>query len=341
MRVYKRKGSPNWWITWNDQNGKRHRKSSGTVNKKEADALAAKWIKEDFMEEHFGKKPDVSFSEALLRYAKAAKQENLKSFQRSSRYRLNHLKDRFGSFMLSEITLTIVQDYMDERMREATRSTVQRDASTLRAIMNKAYREGLMDKPPKFPRFKSLHSRKRWLTLKEEQKLISHASPHLIPIICFAVDTGGRLSEILNLDWREVDLSNKRVRFIKTKNGEDRSIPLCDRAIAVLSSLKPKEIGPVFTFRGQKIANVDTSFRKARSKAGLEDVRFHDLRHTFASRLVQGGVPLYDVQHLMGHKSLDMVQRYAHLAPDFGEKAIQTLNRVGHKLGTVASREAA
>ena len=83
---------------------------------------------------------------------------------------------------------------------------------------------------------------------------------------------------------------------------------------------------------------MDTSFNKARKDAELEDVRFHDLRHTFASRLVQGGVPLYDVMHLTGHKSLDMVQRYAHLAPDFGDKAIQTLDTFGHKMGTGISR---
>ncbi|MDP6953733.1 MAG: tyrosine-type recombinase/integrase [Alphaproteobacteria bacterium] len=73
----------------------------------------------------------------------------------------------------------------------------------------------------------------------------------------------------------------------------------------------------------------------------LSDVRFHDLRHTFASRLVQQGVPLYDVMHLMGHKSLDMVQRYAHLAPDFQERAIQALNQLGHNLGTGEGDKAA
>ena len=77
---------------------------------------------------------------------------------------------------------------------------------------------------------------------------------------------------------------------------------------------------------------VKTAFEKARAEAGLEDVRFHDLRHTFASRLVQGGVPLYDVMHLTGHKSLEMVQRYSHLAPDYQNRAIEALNSFGHTL---------
>ena len=78
-----------------------------------------------------------------------------------------------------------------------------------------------------------------------------------------------------------------------------------------------------------------TSFDKARLKSGLDDVRFHDLRHTFASRLVQGGVPLYDVMHMTGHKSLEMVQRYAHLAPEFQSKSIKVLDQFSHNMGTV------
>ncbi|MBE9556803.1 MAG: site-specific integrase, partial [Proteobacteria bacterium] len=90
--------------------------------------------------------------------------------------------------------------------------------------------------------------------------------------------------------------------------------------------LGPKEAGPVFTYKGRAIKDVKTSFSEARKKAGLEGVRFHDLRHTFASRLVQASVPLHDVMGLTGHKSLEMVQRYAHHAPDYQEKAIQALN---------------
>jgi integrase len=78
------------------------------------------------------------------------------------------------------------------------------------------------------------------------------------------------------------------------------------------------------------VNSVKTAFNKAREKAGLKDFRFHDLRHTFASRLVQGGVPLYEVMHMTGHKSFEMVQRYSHLAPDYAERAIQALDAFGH-----------
>ena len=168
--------------------------------------------------------------------------------------------------------------------------------------------------------------------------MVNHAADHLLPLIRFAVDTGGRRAELLGLDWRQVDLARKRVVFLNTKNGEDRTVRLCDRACAVLASRGPKEKGPVFTYKGKAIRSVRTSFIAARKAAGLDDVRFHDLRHTFASRLVQAGVPLYDVGQLMGHKSLEMVQRYAHLAPDYQERAINALNELGHNMGTAPSR---
>ena len=115
MRIYKRKGSPKWWVTWNDQGGKRHRRSSGTEDRKLAEALAANWIKEGFMERHFGKTPEVAFSEVLLRYAKALSRNEARAFTRSTRYRLKHLQERFGGHMAAEITLKVIEDYMGRK----------------------------------------------------------------------------------------------------------------------------------------------------------------------------------------------------------------------------------
>jgi len=191
-----------------------------------------------------------------------------------------------------------------------------------------------MDKAPRFPKFKPVKPRERWLTHEEERRLVGAAAPHLAPLVSLAVDTGGRLSELLRLDWRDVEIAESRIRFRDTKNGENRTVRLCNRAQKTLVTLGPAESGPIFTFRGKSMKTVQTSFNRARILASLKDVRFHDLRHTFASRLVQGGVPLYDVMHLMGHKSLKMVQGYAHLAPDYQDRAIQALNSSGHNSGT-------
>ena len=336
MRLYKRKGSPKWWVDWRDQDGKRHRQSSGTDDKKLAETLAAKWVQEGFMEANFGKKPELPFSEALLRYAKAQKRQSPRHFMDKTRYRLNFLAKRFEGFNVSDFTFRAVQEFVDERLETVSNGYVLRDLALIKAMINKARREELTDFVPNFPRIKPSKPRNRWVTTEEEDRLTEAAAKHLKPLIRFAVDTGGRRSELLGLDWRNVDLKQRRITFVETKNGEDRSVRLCQRAYETLRGLGTKKSGPVFTFRGKPIKSVKTAFGAACRQAGIEDLRFYDLRHTFASRLVQGGLPLYNVMHLTGHKSLSMVQRYAHLAPDFQEEAIQVLDSQRHNMGTVS-----
>ena len=213
--------------------------------------------------------------------------------------------------------------------------------ATLKTILNKAHREERLASVPAFPKAKALQGRCRWLTVNEEKRLLEAASAHLRPLIIVALDTGGRRSELLGLDWRHINLEKGLVTFVKTKNSEDRTIRLTQRASAELKKLGPKEFGPVFTYNGKAIRGIKSSFANARRKAGIEDLRFHDLRHTFASRLVQQGVSLYEVMHLTGHKSVSMVQRYAHLAPDFQERAISALEAYGHKKGTAEKNSGA
>ena len=350
MQLYKRENSTKWWVTWRDKDGKRFRRSSGTADKKLAEALAASWTKEDFLEEHFGKKPDIAFSEILLRYAKALKRKNPEYFMDKDRYRIKFLKDKFEGFNVSELTYRVIQDFVDERLETVSSGMALKDVAYIKAAINRARREELTDFVPNFPRVKPSRPRNRWLTHEEEDRLVNAAAPHLKPIIRFAVDTGGRRSELFKLDWRYVDLLNRRITFVKTKNGEDRTVRLCKRAYETLIALGPKDTGPVFTYGGTALKGIKHSFDTARVKAGIEDFRFHDLRHTFASRLVQGGVPLYNVMHLTGHKSLEMVQRYAHLAPEYQEAAIAVLDQrptktidaseeFGHILGTVPIKQ--
>ncbi len=338
MRLYKRKNSSQWWATWN-QDGKRYRRSTGTNDRKLAEALVSKWVQEDFLEDHFGKKPELPFSEALTRYAKAKKRDNTKNFMAKTRYRIRYLAKRFEGWNVSDFTYRNVQAFVDERLESVSSAMCLADLAIVRAAINMARREELTDFVPNFPKLKPSKPRNRWLTYEEEERLVAAAASHLKPLIRFAVDTGGRRSELLGLDWRNVDLASRRITFIETKNGEDRSVRLCERAYQTLLAFGPKEQGPVFTWGGKAVKDMRSSFARACERAGIENFRFHDLRHTFASRLVQGGVPLYEVMNLTGHKSLSMVQRYAHLAPEFQEAAIRVLDQrpksFGHISGTV------
>jgi len=339
MRIYKRKGSPNWWATWNDQNGKRHRRSSGTEDQKLAEALVAQWVQDDFFEEHFGKKPDLPFGDALVHYAKAQKRDHPRHFMSRTRYRLKFLAERFKGLNVSDFTFGFVQAFVDERLETVSSGMALKDVAYIKAIINKARREGRTDFVPNFPRIAASKPRSRWLTHDEEERLVLAAADHLKPLIRIAVDTGGRRSELLGLDWRHVELDARRIVFVGTKNGEDRTVRLCERAVDTLTKMGPKNSGPVFTYNGKSIKCVKVGFGRACERAGIEDLRFHDLRHTFASRLVQSGVPLYEIMHLTGHKSLAMVQRYAHLAPDFQERAIKALDSHWHDLGTVGKND--
>ena len=237
------------------------------------------------------------------------------------------MNDRFEGFNVSELTYRVIQDFVDERLETVSSGMALTDVAYIKAAINRARREELTDFVPNFPRVKPSRPRNRWLTHEEEKRLVNAAAPHLKPIIRFAVDTGGRRSELFKLDWRYVDLLNRRVTFVQTKNGEDRTVRLCERAFETLADLGPKDTGPVFTYGGNALEGIKHSFDAARSSAGTKDFRFHDLRHTFASRLVQGGVPLYNVMHLTGHKSLEMDQRFAHLAPEYQEAAIAVLDQ--------------
>jgi hypothetical protein len=116
MRLYKRKDSSLWWVSWVDQNGKRYRRSSGTNNRKLAEALASKWVQDNFLDEYFGKKPELPFSDALLRYAKAQKRDHARHFMTKTRYRLKYFATRFNGWNVSDFTFGTVQSLVDERL---------------------------------------------------------------------------------------------------------------------------------------------------------------------------------------------------------------------------------
>ena len=315
MRIYQKDGSSMWWVDFKDENGNRRRQSTGTRDKKLARALANKWENELFLEQHFDKLPEVMFRDALLRYAKERERKNPEGYKKNARYCLQMLLDRFGSLNLGDIDSRLLQDFADERLDCVSESTAKRELSDLKAIMNKARKEGRIVNVPHFPDLAADKKRCRWLTDDEEERLIAAATDHLKLVLIFAIDTGGRRSELLKLDWQNVDVENGLVTFIDTKNGEDRPIKLTDRAMTVLQEIGPKPFGPVFTYRGKAMKDTNSSFASACKKAHVENFRFHDLRHTFASRLVQEGISLYEVMKFTGHKSHAMVLRYAHLAP--------------------------
>jgi integrase len=144
---------------------------------------------------------------------------------------------------------------------------------------------------------------------------------HLRPIVLIALNTGLRRGELFNLRWRDIDTASKwlTVRGDSSKSGQTREVPLNDEALTVLCSWRqqsPESDDSALVFPGDEgasLTRIDKSWRGVTTRANLKDFRFHDLRHHFASRLVQAGTDLYTVKELLGHSDLAMVQRYGHL----------------------------
>ncbi len=160
--------------------------------------------------------------------------------------------------------------------------------------------------------------RVRYLEDAERERLIDAAQaardPRLFPLVLLALLTGARQGELLALRWRDLDLAGGRAILEDTKNGERRALTLAPAAVAALRAL-PRRLGNelVFPDRRGRATFPRESWERAVAAAALEDFRFHDLRHTFASYALSAGASLGELAHLMGHKTLAMVKRYAHL----------------------------
>lgn len=166
-----------------------------------------------------------------------------------------------------------------------------------------------------------------WLRIRGREEFPERTGKycdHLQPLVMLALNTGLRRGELFALLWKDVDLKAKwlTVAGAHAKNGQTRRIPLNVEAVEVLSTWQDiasnsEEHAQVFPgVGGENLTTINTSWRTLRSAAGLEDFRFHDLRHHFASRLVQSGIDLNTVRELLGHADISMVLRYAHLSPE-------------------------
>jgi integrase len=152
----------------------------------------------------------------------------------------------------------------------------------------------------------------------------------LYPVVVLAISTGMRRGEILGLHWSEVDLVAERITLHETKNGDRRSVPLVGLALTLLRDLHEgcrTDTGLVFSSaRVDRPLQFEKAWKAALSKAGIRDFRFHDLRHCAASYLVMNGATLAEVGDVLGHKTVQMTKRFAHLADGHSRRIIVSMN---------------
>jgi len=184
--------------------------------------------------------------------------------------------------------------------------------------------------------FQESPGRIRYLTNEEVARLVDECAEHLRPIINLALYTGMRKSEIINLQWEDLDLDQRLIYVRTSKSGYSREIPMADPVYFVLKGMARKSKAVFCRDDGTPIVNIRTAFSNAIRRAKIENFTFHDLRHTFASHLVMGGSDLLTVKELLGHGSINMTLRYAHLSPGHRRKAVACLKYFdGHHMDTL------
>ena len=205
-------------------------------------------------------------------------------------------------------------------LQQSTPATANRLLALIRAILRRSALDWeWIDKPPVIKLYREAKRRVRYLSAEQASLLIKELPEHLADIVTFSLATGLRRSNVTNLEWSQVDMQ-RNVAWIhgdQAKSGKPIHITLNATAKAVLAKQVGKHSKSVFSYKGRSITQVNTkAWYKALKRAGIEDFRWHDLRHTWASWLTQNGVPLNVIQEMGAWESAEMVRRYAHLAPE-------------------------
>ncbi|MDR3581640.1 MAG: site-specific integrase [Oryzomonas sp.] len=342
-----------YWIRFTDCDGIQRRESSKSRKKKDAIDLL-KIRQADVVKgtlQKYEKIKNRSFFELATDYLVHCRHQ--KDY-RNKHSIVNMLKSYFGDIPLNSFSKKQIQMYqIDMLENEISETTVNRKVAVLKHMFTIAEEWGdtteeMLKLVHEVKMYKLDNCRIRFLHDDEIPKLLDacdylrefkngkteiQKQKHLKPILRFALNTGCRKQEILSLRWKQVDLKLGIVTLDKTKNGEKRHIPINETLNELLADMKEEnKAGNQWVFHdpetGKRFTDVTHSFKTACKRAGIEDFHFHDLRHTFASHLVMSGVDLTTVSKLMGHKSLKMTLRYAHLAPQHFTKAVNTLNSI-------------
>ncbi len=291
----------------------------------------------------------------MLGYLKATAQDKRPWGHRRDKDGIRHLRGYFSGRELAGIKAADVRGYVEHRRTaRVCNATINRELSVFSAAINYARREWEWEisNPVSGRKLKEPEGRLRWLTRAEAERLIcaSQHEPlasHLPEFIRLALHTGMRKGELLGLEWRRVDLQTALVHLEpgNTKTGKRRSVPLNKVAMAAMNRMRFRSqhtpASPwVFAHRnGQRIQDVKKAFTSACQRAGITDFRIHDLRHTCAAWLVSAGVSLAEVRDLLGHTTVKMTERYAHLAPENVRVAVSVLEGNVSRSRHVGNRE--
>jgi integrase len=325
MALYKRKNM--WWVDIN-HHGKRIQQSTGSSTKVAAqrfhDKLQAEVWNNRFLEE----KPKKLWIEAVMRWLTESQHKRSLEDDKSH---LRWLDKYLKGYLLNQISRDLMDDVAERKLEEGVKpATVNRMLEIVRAILRKAEREwDWLEKAPLIRMRKEDTKRIRWLTQEEASRLIQELPTHLADLARFSLATGLRKSNVTGLQWSDVNLSKRHalIHPDQAKTNKAIPVPLNEGAIDVIRRQVGKHPQFVFTYGGNRIIQCNTkAWKKALKRAGIENFRWHDLRHTWASWHVQNGSSMQELQQLGGWTSFEMVLRYAHLSSDHLKEAAERVN---------------
>ena len=319
-----------WFLDYQDKDGKRVQVVvKHAQNQQDAIKALQEQVRRVFDDEYnIKRKKGLTRFESLAKeYLEVHAKVNKRGWKKADKIYLDcHLIPYFGECEITKIDSMLIEKYKRERIEEgAKQSTVNRELSCLRLIFNKAVSWGYLTESP-MKNFKFFSEKdnfmERVLSPEEEERLLeSCSSMRVKDFILFALNTGMRRGEILSLDWKNVSLNQRVILVTGTKSGKNRKIPINDTLYNFLAKLYGRNgNGLIFPY-----VNVYWSFKKAAKLAGISEVRIQDLRHTFATRLIESGVDIVTVRDLLGHSHTTITERYTHPNESLKRTAVESL----------------
>lgn len=329
--------------------GRRKRKAVGS--RKEAEnaltAIKADVLRGEFKFKRENKVHFEAFTKDYLEHCRTNKKRSVSRDENSIKF----LEANFGGMLLSKITPWHIEEYKKKRLEGEIKlppepgskkrkdwkvkpATINRELACLKHMFSLAIKWKMADENPvkEVQLFQEQQIEMRILTREEIERLVANTSPRLQPILLIALNTGMRKGEIIRLRWHDIDLDNRLFFLKQTKSNKPRKIPISDYLAGVLSSIGRS---PEFVFVNPKtskpISDLQTGFKAACRRAGISDLRFHDLRHTAATYMVTGGIDLVTVKEILGHATIQMTMRYAHPTPENKRHAVEVLANLFRK----------
>lgn len=350
MSLIKRPNSRYWYVQLQIDN-RTFVRSTRTTERKTALKIADKIRADIHQEITFGEIKTTSFGEALRRYVDGKRDTpnhaNLISHEKMI------LKIIGRATRLDAVTTSVIEEYIRRRMIEGRKpQTIKHGVNCIVGAIKKARKDGYRCAPVDAPSIKIPNKIVRYLSLAEERRLLDELAPtrkcnglgnsnairsHVqdnYDLVVILLDTGARYSEIANIRWAQISLEKKTIDLWRSKVGNQSVLFMTDRVADILYRRWQSRSGAfVFTNKsgGPRGYSVD-AIRKALARAGLHDCTIHTFRHTHATRLIQNGLSIYEVQSVLGHSDIKTTLRYAHLEQaKVTQKARDVINSlIGH-----------